>query len=106
MNYMQQPTSNPDEINDPTTSINMALILMAKAFKLNYSTPTNNNQRMSSNPHNRQIAQSGQFAENQNGIKNQNGNGNVVGARAEGNGNGNNGDIEEIDETPLFRLKI
>nr|GFC33586.1 hypothetical protein [Tanacetum cinerariifolium] len=37
----------------------MALSLMAKAFKLNYSTPTNNNQRISSNPRNRQIAQSG-----------------------------------------------
>nr|GFA61807.1 hypothetical protein [Tanacetum cinerariifolium] len=37
----------------------MALALMAKAFKLNYSTPTNNNQRISSNPKNRQIAQSG-----------------------------------------------
>nr|GEY48080.1 hypothetical protein [Tanacetum cinerariifolium] len=37
----------------------MALSLMAKAFKLNYSTPTNNNQRISSNPRNRQIAQPG-----------------------------------------------
>nr|GEZ33937.1 hypothetical protein [Tanacetum cinerariifolium] len=37
----------------------MALALMAKAFKLNYSTPTNNNQRISSNPKNRQIAQPG-----------------------------------------------
>nr|GFA55755.1 Gag-Pol polyprotein [Tanacetum cinerariifolium] len=37
--------------------MNMALALMAKAFKLNYSTPTNNNQRISSNPRNRQIAQ-------------------------------------------------
>nr|GEX70998.1 hypothetical protein [Tanacetum cinerariifolium] len=35
----------------------MTLALMAKAFKLNYSTPTNNNQRISSNPLNRQIAQ-------------------------------------------------
>nr|GFB80316.1 hypothetical protein [Tanacetum cinerariifolium] len=32
---------------------------MAKAFKLNYSTPTNNNQRISSNLMNRQIAQPG-----------------------------------------------
>nr|GFC80718.1 hypothetical protein [Tanacetum cinerariifolium] len=32
---------------------------MAKTFKLNYSTPTNNNQRISSNPKNRQIAQLG-----------------------------------------------
>nr|GFB23742.1 hypothetical protein [Tanacetum cinerariifolium] len=37
----------------------MARALMAKAFKLNYSTPTNNNQRISSNPRNRQIAQPG-----------------------------------------------
>nr|GFC98111.1 hypothetical protein [Tanacetum cinerariifolium] len=37
----------------------MALALMAKAFKLNYSTPTNNNQRISSNLRNRQTAQPG-----------------------------------------------
>nr|GEX70301.1 hypothetical protein [Tanacetum cinerariifolium] len=37
----------------------MELVLMAKAFKLNYSTPNNNNQRVSSNPHNRKIAQPG-----------------------------------------------
>nr|GFB35519.1 hypothetical protein [Tanacetum cinerariifolium] len=48
---------NPEDITDPTTAMNMALTLMAKAFKLNYSTPTNNNQRISSNPRNRQIAQ-------------------------------------------------
>ncbi|GJR42602.1 retrovirus-related pol polyprotein from transposon TNT 1-94 [Tanacetum coccineum] len=69
-NYMQQLMLNPKDITDPTTAINMELVLMAKAFKLNYSTPTNNNQRISSNLHNRQIAQPG--------------NGN-------GNGNGNNG---------------
>ncbi|GJV89510.1 hypothetical protein Tco_1533448 [Tanacetum coccineum] len=56
-NYMQQPMPNPEDITDPTIAINMALVLMAKAFKLNYSTPTNNNQRISSNPRNRQIAQ-------------------------------------------------
>nr|GEU57853.1 hypothetical protein [Tanacetum cinerariifolium] len=50
---------NPEDITDPTTAMNMALALMAKAFKLNYSTPTNNNQRISSNPLNRQIAQPG-----------------------------------------------
>nr|GEW11531.1 hypothetical protein [Tanacetum cinerariifolium] len=55
--YMLQPIPNPKEITDPTTAMNMALALMAKAFKLNYSTPTNNNQRISSNPRNRQIAQ-------------------------------------------------
>nr|GEU69513.1 hypothetical protein [Tanacetum cinerariifolium] len=57
--YMQQPMPNTEDITDPTTAMNMALALMAKAFKLNYSTPTNNNQRISSNPRNRQIAQPG-----------------------------------------------
>nr|GFC72462.1 hypothetical protein [Tanacetum cinerariifolium] len=48
-NYMQQPMPNHEDITDPTTLMNLALALMAKAFKLNYSTPTNNNQRISSN---------------------------------------------------------
>nr|GFC43401.1 hypothetical protein [Tanacetum cinerariifolium] len=58
-NFLQQPMTNLEDITDPTTAMNMALALMAKAFKLNYSTPTNNNQRISSNPRNRQIAQPG-----------------------------------------------
>nr|GEW80307.1 hypothetical protein [Tanacetum cinerariifolium] len=58
-NYMQQPMPNSEDITDPTTAINMALALMDKAFKLNYSTPTNNNHRISSNPRNSQIAQPG-----------------------------------------------
>nr|GEX65489.1 hypothetical protein [Tanacetum cinerariifolium] len=58
-NYMQQPMQNPEDITDPITAMNMALTLMAKAFTLNYSTPTNNNQRISSNPRNRQNAQPG-----------------------------------------------
>nr|GFB66762.1 hypothetical protein [Tanacetum cinerariifolium] len=116
-NYLQQPMPNPKDITDPTTVINMALALMAKAFNLNYSTPTNNNQRISSNPRNRQIAQPGmnmsqdrqmqvvggnggnQFrqhaghnAENLTGyndvIGNQIKNGNLVAARAEGNATG------------------
>ncbi|GKE75811.1 ribonuclease H-like domain-containing protein [Tanacetum coccineum] len=105
-NYMQQPMINPEDISDPITAMNMALVLIAKAFKLNYSTPTNNNQRISSNPRNRKIAQPVQnpgvhIVGNQNGLivvlgianpnANQIGNGNVVAARAEGNGNGNNG---------------
>ncbi|GKB56243.1 hypothetical protein Tco_0912429, partial [Tanacetum coccineum] len=105
-NYMQQPMPNPEDISDPTTAMNMAPVLMAKAFKLNYSTPTNNNQRISSNPCNRQIAQpvqnlGVQNVGNQNGLivilgianqnVNQNGNGNVVAIRAKGNANGNNG---------------
>nr|GEX38563.1 hypothetical protein [Tanacetum cinerariifolium] len=60
LNYMQQPMPNPKDIIDPTTAMNMALALMAKAFKPNYSTPTNNNKRISSNPRNRQITQPGQ----------------------------------------------
>nr|GEY62787.1 reverse transcriptase domain-containing protein [Tanacetum cinerariifolium] len=98
-NYMHQPMPNPKDITDPTTAMNMALALMAKAFKLNYSTPTNNNQRISSNPRNRQIAQPGmnmgQDRQMQmvggNGNQNQNGNGNPVAARAEGNAAGQNG---------------
>nr|GEX09140.1 hypothetical protein [Tanacetum cinerariifolium] len=58
-NYLQKPMPNPEDITDPTTAMNIALALMAKAFKLNYSTPTNNNQRILSNPCNRQIAQPG-----------------------------------------------
>nr|GEZ81829.1 hypothetical protein [Tanacetum cinerariifolium] len=58
-NYLQQSMTDPEDITDPTTTMNMALALMAKAFKLNYSTPTNNNQRISSNPRNKKIAQPG-----------------------------------------------
>nr|GEY12319.1 hypothetical protein [Tanacetum cinerariifolium] len=84
-NYLQQPMPNPEDITDPTTAMNMELALMAKAFKLNYSTPTNNNQRISSNPRNMQIAQPG------NGNQNKIGNGNLVAARPEGNAAGQNG---------------
>nr|GEX00039.1 hypothetical protein [Tanacetum cinerariifolium] len=115
-NYMQQPIPNPEDIIDPTTAMNMALALMAKAFKLNYSTLTNNNQGISSNPRNRnltgyndvqnvgnQVVQNAaqnprvQNIGNQNGLvdilgnANLNGNGNVVAARAEGNPAGPNG---------------
>ncbi|GJR96614.1 hypothetical protein Tco_0268788 [Tanacetum coccineum] len=56
-NYMLKLMINPEDISDPTTVMNMALVLIAKAFKLNYSTPTNNNQKITSNPRNMQIAQ-------------------------------------------------
>nr|GEZ47164.1 hypothetical protein [Tanacetum cinerariifolium] len=89
-NYMQQPMPNPEDITDPTTAMNMALALMAKAFKLNYSTPTNN-QRVSSNPCNRQIAQLGNL-NGQIGVpRNVNLNGNLVAARVEGNAAGQDG---------------
>nr|GEW09203.1 integrase, catalytic region, zinc finger, CCHC-type, peptidase aspartic, catalytic [Tanacetum cinerariifolium] len=57
--YMQQPIPNPEDVTDPTTAINIALALMAKACKLNYSTSTNNHHRISPNLRNRQIAQPG-----------------------------------------------
>ncbi|GJW59343.1 hypothetical protein Tco_0106074 [Tanacetum coccineum] len=103
-NYLQHPMQNLEDISNPTTALDMALKLMAKAFQLSNSTPTNNNQRISSNPCNSQITQSGnlvgqnvvqnqgiQNIRNQNrlsvilGIANQHGNGNVVAARAQGN---------------------
>ncbi|GKC33396.1 retrovirus-related pol polyprotein from transposon TNT 1-94 [Tanacetum coccineum] len=111
MNYLQHPMQNPEDISNPTTALDMALKLMAKAFQLNNSTPTNNNQRSSSIPCNSQITQSdmnmdqdrqmimvddnvrNQFRQNavhnvgnlvgQNAVQNQ--------ARAEANGNGING---------------
>nr|GEV29300.1 hypothetical protein [Tanacetum cinerariifolium] len=102
-NYMQQPMPNPEDITDPTTAMNMALTLMAKAFKQNYSTPTNNNQRISSNPRNRQIAQPGMNMGQDRQMQmvganqNLNGNGNLVVERAEGNAAGHN-DLDEIEE--------
>ncbi|GJW82546.1 hypothetical protein Tco_0146521 [Tanacetum coccineum] len=98
---------NPKDISDPTIAMNMELLLMAKAFKLNYSTPTKNNQRISSNPRNREITQLGmnmgqdrqmQMVTGNGGYRfrqlivvlgianqnaDQNGNGNVLAARAE-----------------------
>nr|GFA43223.1 hypothetical protein [Tanacetum cinerariifolium] len=109
--YVRRMVPEPgdaEHITDPTTAMNMTLALMAKAFKLNYSTPTNNNQRISSNPRNRQIAQPGnlngynavQNVRNQvapnprvqnDGIQNLIRNGNLVAVRAEGNAAGHNG---------------
>ncbi|GKE11424.1 hypothetical protein Tco_1414975, partial [Tanacetum coccineum] len=126
-NYMQQPMINPEDIFDPTTAMNMTLVLIAKAFKLNYLKPTNNNQRISSNPHNRQIAQPGinmgqdkrmymvggngrnQFRQyvGQNIVRNQNGLIVVLGIanpNANQNGKGNvvaaqaEGDLDKIEE--------
>nr|GFA16096.1 hypothetical protein [Tanacetum cinerariifolium] len=97
--YLQQPIPNHKDITDPTTAMNVALALMAKALKLNYSTPTYNNQRISSNPRNRQFAQSkcresgwnGLIGVQGNGNQNPIENGNLVVARAEGNAAGQNG---------------
>nr|GEX18495.1 retrovirus-related Pol polyprotein from transposon TNT 1-94 [Tanacetum cinerariifolium] len=54
-NFMQPPMTSLEDINDPTEAMNATLILFAKAFQL--TAPTNNNQRTSSNPRSRQIAQ-------------------------------------------------
>ncbi|GKE44334.1 hypothetical protein Tco_1471618 [Tanacetum coccineum] len=108
-NYMQQPMPNPQDITDPTTTMNMALVLMVKAFKLNYTTPTNNNQRFHQtlsiggshsrnvkNPVVQNVVQNlgVQNVGNHNGLivvpgianpnANRNRNGNVVAARAKG----------------------
>ncbi|GKE30356.1 hypothetical protein Tco_1445740, partial [Tanacetum coccineum] len=61
---------NLKDISNLTTVLDMALKLMAKAFQLNNSTPTNNNQRSSSNPCNSQIAQSGNLVA-RNAVQNQ-----------------------------------
>nr|GFA20655.1 hypothetical protein [Tanacetum cinerariifolium] len=67
-NFMQPPMTFLEDINDPTKAMNAALILFAKAFQL--SAPTNNNQRTSSNPRNRQITQPimNMVAQNQQGF--------------------------------------
>ncbi|GJU71533.1 zf-CCHC domain-containing protein [Tanacetum coccineum] len=56
MNYMPQPMQNLEDSSYPTTAMNKALALIAKAFKIN-TIPTNNNQRSSLIPRNNQIAQ-------------------------------------------------
>ncbi|GKC26857.1 retrovirus-related pol polyprotein from transposon TNT 1-94, partial [Tanacetum coccineum] len=66
-NYMQQPMINPKDIFDPTTAMNTTLILMAKAFKLNYSTQTNNNQMVGGNDGNQFRQYAGENVRNQNG---------------------------------------
>ncbi|GKC00010.1 crossover junction endonuclease EME1B-like protein [Tanacetum coccineum] len=53
---MPQPMQNLEDSLDPTTTMNKALALIAKAFKLN-TIPTNNNQGSSLIPRNSQIAQ-------------------------------------------------
>nr|GEY46287.1 hypothetical protein [Tanacetum cinerariifolium] len=69
----QPPMTSLEDINDPTKSMNAVLILFAKAFQL--TAPTNNNQRTSSNPHNRQIAQPGMNMSQDRQIQNVRGNG-------------------------------
>ncbi|GKA56261.1 gag-pol polyprotein [Tanacetum coccineum] len=96
--YDQEPMAeNPEDSSDPTTAMNTALALLAKAFKVN-TIPTNNNQRSSLIPSNSQIAQPGMNTSQaikmqmvDDNVGNQYGNGNVETAPTEGNGNGING---------------
>nr|GEX22511.1 hypothetical protein [Tanacetum cinerariifolium] len=99
---------NPKDISDPTTAIDMALKLMAKAFQL-----TNPQQQTRTNKVHQAptiVRLHNQNVRNQNrlsvilGIANQHENGNIVAARVKGNGNGINGNpiriqftFEEVD---------
>ncbi|GJR52199.1 hypothetical protein Tco_1402720 [Tanacetum coccineum] len=106
--------TNLEDSSDPTTAMNKALALLAKAFKVN-TIPTNNNQRSSLIPRNSQTTQQDMHTSQdikmqmvddndrksvrqnvdcnmmQLEIANQYGNGNVVTAPDEGNGNGIDG---------------
>ncbi|GJX53563.1 gag-pol polyprotein [Tanacetum coccineum] len=85
-NYMQQPMPNPKDITDPTTAMNIARTTIEEL-------EDNGNQVVQNAVQNPSVLNVG----NHNGvivvpgIAYQNGNGNVVAARAEGNANGNNG---------------
>ncbi|GJX85743.1 retrovirus-related pol polyprotein from transposon TNT 1-94 [Tanacetum coccineum] len=91
-NYIQQPMLNPEDITDPTTAMNMALVLMAKQMQM-----------VGGNGGNQFRQYAGQNIRNQHGYnavqnvwnQNPNRNGNVVAAQAEGNVIGNN--AEEFD---------
>ncbi|GJY65419.1 hypothetical protein Tco_0467657 [Tanacetum coccineum] len=112
---MPQPMSNPEDISDPTTVMNMALVLMAKIQLVGgnggnqfgqYARQITGNQNGYNTVQNvrNQVVQNAvqnpgvQNVENQNGCiviprianQNVNRNGNVVVARARGNGNRNN----------------
>ncbi|GJS86911.1 hypothetical protein Tco_0769547 [Tanacetum coccineum] len=109
---MQQPIPNPEDITDPTTAMNMALALMAKAFKLNYST-TNTNFIKPSNLADAQPVQNVGNQVVQDAVQNQNGqigvqnigNGNVVAARAEGTVQSRQEKDACVSSTPVLMLK-
>ncbi|GJZ47575.1 hypothetical protein Tco_0601407, partial [Tanacetum coccineum] len=85
-NYMQQPMLTPKDITNPTTAMNMTLVLMAKNV---------GNQ-------NELIVVLG--IANQN--LNPNGNGNVVAARAEGNAIRNSDLIEEVNANCILMANL
>nr|GEU79963.1 retrovirus-related Pol polyprotein from transposon TNT 1-94 [Tanacetum cinerariifolium] len=114
-NYMQQPMLNLEDITDPTTTMNMALALMAKLQMVGGNGGNQFRQYAGQNVGNlngyndfqnvgNQVIQHAvqnlriQNVGNQNGLigipwnanQNPNGNGNLVAARAEGNATGHN----------------
>nr|GEX76399.1 hypothetical protein [Tanacetum cinerariifolium] len=95
-NFMQPPMTSLEDINDPTKTINATLILFAKAFQL--TTPTNNNQRTSSNPHNLQNA-GVQSGGNQNRLV-------VVPEIANQNGSGDLDEIEEFNANCILMANL
>nr|GEY17636.1 retrovirus-related Pol polyprotein from transposon TNT 1-94 [Tanacetum cinerariifolium] len=84
-NYMQQPMLNPEDITNPTTAMNIALALIAKAFKLKESE------------WNGLIGVPGNA--------NLNGNGNLVAARAEGNAAGHNEETLQLAQESREKMK-
>ncbi|GJZ85766.1 integrase, catalytic region, zinc finger, CCHC-type containing protein [Tanacetum coccineum] len=90
-NYNPQPSPNPDDITDPTTAMNMALIAQP-----GMNMGQDKQMRMvGANGGNQFRQYGGQNVGNQNGYNavqnNPNRNGNVVAAQAKGNATGNNG---------------
>nr|GEY59264.1 hypothetical protein [Tanacetum cinerariifolium] len=81
--YMQQPMPSLEDITDPTTAINMELVLMANAFKLNSQHQPTTTREF------HQTLVIGRFL-NRIANQNLNGNGNVVVVQTEGNAIGNN----------------
>nr|GEY27257.1 hypothetical protein [Tanacetum cinerariifolium] len=93
-NYLQQPMSNPEDITDPTTAMNMALALMNAGNPAGYNDVIRNQviQNAIQNPRVQNGGnQNGLIGVQGNGNQNQIGNGNLVAARAEGNAAGQNG---------------
>nr|GFC47514.1 hypothetical protein [Tanacetum cinerariifolium] len=85
-NYMQQPMPNPEDITDPTTAMNMALALIAKAVS-GQNARNLNGYNAVQNVRN-QVAQNPRVQND--GNQNQTGNGNLMVVRAKGNAAGHN----------------
>ncbi|GKB28487.1 putative ribonuclease H-like domain-containing protein [Tanacetum coccineum] len=100
MNYMQQPMPNPEDITDPTTAMNMTLVLMAKIAQLGMNLGQDRHMQMVGGNRGNQFRQyARQNVRNLNGYNAVQNVGNSavqnavqnLAARADGNANGNNG---------------